>query len=170
MIKKVWAMLRQISSISQRLNELEVSIHLMRESLGRIENRQIKSSDAVASLEDAEFRTFSQWGDDGIIQHLVREINPSSSTFVEFGVENYKESNTRFLLVNNNWKGLVIDGSEKHVESIKQQPIYWQRNLKAVREFVTVENINSRERSRFLMMQTLFVLRLIILRFIMVLP
>jgi hypothetical protein len=37
--------------------------------------------------------------------------------FVEFGVENYKESNTRYLLMNNNWTGLVIDGDENDVRA-----------------------------------------------------
>lgn len=147
MLKKVYSMLSQLSRLSSQLNEVETSVHLMRESLGRIENRQIENSSTVNNLGDTEFRAFSQWGDDGIIQYLVREINPQPSIFIEFGVENYKESNTRFLLINNNWTGLIIDGSKKYIEAIKRQPIYWKRNLKAVNEFITVENINSILRS-----------------------
>lgn len=141
-LKKVYTILSQFRHLPRRLAELEVSINLIKESLGRIENRQVKRLDAVNSIEDVEFKVFSQWGDDGIIQYLVREVAPRSKLFVEFGVENYMESNTRFLLVNNNWTGLVIDGSQKHIENIKKQPIYWQRNLKAIHEFITVENIN----------------------------
>ena len=32
-------------------------------------------------------------------------------TFIEFGVQNYRESNTRLLLQLRNWRGLIIDGS-----------------------------------------------------------
>ena len=34
--------------------------------------------------------------------------------FVEFGVEDYAESNTRFLLVNDAWRGLIIDAGTAH--------------------------------------------------------
>jgi hypothetical protein len=56
----------------------------------------------------AEFQVFSQWNEDGLIQHLVRHVPIEQSTFVEFGVGSYRESNTRFLLEHNNWSG--VDG------------------------------------------------------------
>ena len=36
-----------------------------------------------------------------------------NDVFVEFGVEDYSESNTRFLLVHDNWRGLIIDGARR---------------------------------------------------------
>lgn len=95
----------------------------------------------VKKISDAEFQVFSQWGDDGIIQYLIKKVEPESS-FIEFGVEDYKESNTRFLLHNNNFKGLVIDGSSKHIQKIKQSNEYWKFDLTAVHSFITAENIN----------------------------
>jgi hypothetical protein len=64
-----------------------------------------------------EFKVFSQFGDDGIIQYLISNIEMPDN-FIEFGVETYHEANTRFLVVNNNWSGLVIDGSRKKIQSI----------------------------------------------------
>jgi hypothetical protein len=95
----------------------------------------------VEKISDAEFQVFSQWGDDGIIQYLIQKIKPTP-VFIEFGVEDYKESNTRFLLHNNNWKGLIIDGSEKHIKRIKNSDEYWKFDLTAVCSFITAENIN----------------------------
>jgi len=99
----------------------------------------------INKLADIEFKVFSQWGDDGIIQYLLSKIDipETSEVFVEFGVENYTESNTRFLLQNNNWKGLVIDGSSAHINYIKNDPVYWKHNLTAVCQFITKSNINS---------------------------
>lgn len=96
----------------------------------------------IESLTEAEFKVFSQWGEDGIIQYLVNRIPIAKECFVEFGVENYLESNTRFLLTNNNWKGLVLDGSRSHVQFIRRDSIYWKHDLTAVQKFVTRENIN----------------------------
>lgn len=97
--------------------------------------------ETVQSINDVEFKVFSQWGDDGIIQYLISKIEIKHKTFVEFGVEYYTESNTRFLLINNNWSGLVIDGSDEHINYIKKDSIYWQHELFAIKHFITAENI-----------------------------
>src|SRR3990167_1696596 len=96
----------------------------------------------IKTLSDAEFRVYSQFGDDGIIQYLLNQLEIKDQRFVEFGVENYNESNTRFLLENNNWKGLVMDGSDKHIQYIRNRDNYWRHDLTALCCFVTVENIN----------------------------
>jgi hypothetical protein len=96
----------------------------------------------AATPEQAEFRVFSQWGEDGIIQYLAQNVPIERPVFVEFGVENYVESNTRFLLQNNQWSGLVLDGSEENIAYIKRDPIYWATNLKAECAFITIDNIN----------------------------
>jgi hypothetical protein len=121
--------------------DLRSAVGKGREALGRIEKRQLQAIGST-SLSENEFRVYSQWGEDGIIQLLVRHVQSGPKTFIEFGVEDYTESNTRFLLINNNWAGLVIDASEKNVRYIRNDPIYWQHNLKAVHAFVTKDNIN----------------------------
>jgi hypothetical protein len=127
--------LGQLGSINSRLT-------LLQEAVARIESRQL-ASERSPHLIAHEFRAFSQWGEDGIIQYLIRELKLDREVFVEFGVETYVESNTRFLLCNNNWSGLVIDGSEENIQYIRQDPIYWRYNLKAECSFITAENINS---------------------------
>ncbi|MEI9804964.1 MAG: hypothetical protein WDN48_11495 [Pseudolabrys sp.] len=126
----------------RRIDAIEARVEKIQESLGRIEARQI-AAEKPASLRDAEFRVFSQWGEDGIIQYLVQRVPVGRKIFVEFGVEHYAEANTRFLLVNDNWSGFVIDGSEANVRRIRAEPIYWRHNLKAECAFVTRENINA---------------------------
>jgi hypothetical protein len=98
----------------------------------------------IKSLHDVEFKVFSQFGEDGIIQYLIQvaKITPEEMTFIEFGVENYLESNTRFLLVNNNWRGLVLDGSEQNINTIKKQDFYWRNDLTALHAWIDRDNIN----------------------------
>lgn len=111
-------------------------------TLGRIESRQLNKGASQDSICENEFKVFSQWGEDGIIQYLINELDIPNKIFVEFGVENYTESNTRFLLINSNWSGLVMDGSEDNINFIKKDSIYWRYNLKAECAFITKENIN----------------------------
>jgi hypothetical protein len=107
--------------------------------LGQMLAKSLMNND----FKSSEFKVFSQWGEDGIIQFLINNIQINQKSFIEFGVENYRESNTRFLLMNNNWKGLLIDGSHAHVEDIKNQDIYWKYDITAVATFITKENINT---------------------------
>src|SRR5260370_15678967 len=124
-----------------RLRTIEERCKKIQEALGRIEGRQLANVPA-GDLQGAEFRTFCKWGEDGILQHLLRHVAITKKIFIEFGVENYTESNTRFLLVKDNWSGLVIDGSAANIDFIKNDDIYWRHNLKAEHAFITAESIN----------------------------
>lgn len=111
--------------------------------LAKLHIQRIKELKKVDSLEEVEFKVFSEWGEDGIIQYLINNIEIKNKIFVEFGVSDYKESNTRFLLINNLWKGLVIDSEKDFIDSIKKDEIYWRYDLTAVNSFITRENINN---------------------------
>ncbi|OAV75899.1 hypothetical protein Barb7_00439 [Bacteroidales bacterium Barb7] len=93
-------------------------------------------------MNDYEFKVFSQSGEDGIIQHLIKSIDIKNETFIEFGIENYMESNTRFLMMNNEWRGFVIDGSSKNIEFLKKQNWFWMYDLQAKDAFIDRDNVN----------------------------
>jgi hypothetical protein len=132
----------QLRSLSDQVERLELRVEYAQESLGRIELRQLQETQSF-NLTDHEFHAFSQWGEDGIIQFLLDHIEIERKIFVEFGADNYNfESNTRFLLTNNNWAGLVMDGSNSAIRQLKNNRIYWLYNLKAVCAFITRDNIN----------------------------
>lgn len=97
----------------------------------------------LGGLYEAEFCAFSQWGEDGIIDWLVERLPGVPPTFIEFGVEDYRESNTRLLLQLRNWRGLVMDGSQAHIRDIQSQEIYWRHDLSAKCAFIDRDNINS---------------------------
>lgn len=109
---------------------------------GQALTRQLRRCPPDTPLGDVEFGAFSQWGEDGIIQHLLNHVAIDRRTFVEFGVEDYRESNTRFLLRNDNWEGLILDSDEAHISRIRRDPIYWRHSLTAVKAFVTRESID----------------------------
>src|SRR5438128_2471166 len=104
--------------------------------------QNIRAGKSFSSLREAEFKVFSQFGDDGIIQYLIHRLAPLPDSFVEFGVENYRESNTRFLLLNNNWRGLVLDSDQNCIRQIQNDEIYWRHTLTAKCAWVTRDNIN----------------------------
>ncbi|WP_448702195.1 hypothetical protein ACFGVR_07710 [Mucilaginibacter sp. AW1-3] len=136
---------KELRAINQKLGALTVENNSHKILSANILARLNKAEQAniTQNIQLAEFKVFSQWGDDGIIQFLVDYLDISHKTFIEFGVENYTEANTRFLLMNNNWSGLIMDGSEENMNYVKTDEIYWQFELTAVPVFITAENINS---------------------------
>jgi hypothetical protein len=106
--------------------------------------REMRDRGPCSALAEVEFRVFSQFGEDGIIQYLIRAIGipPEARRFVEFGVEDYSEANTRFLLINDNWRGLLMDSNASRVQAIQQTSLYWRHDLTAIHAHVTRENIN----------------------------
>jgi hypothetical protein len=115
--------------------------------LGKLLSEGVKSRKRIASLTDVEFRIFSQWGDDGIIQWLCGVLEFPSHTFAEFGVADYRESNTRFLMMNDNWSGFVMDGSDSNVAQIVNSEYFWKYQLEAKAAFIDADNINDLLRS-----------------------
>ena len=117
---------------------IEQQLVLQAQSIAQENRKKAK----IGSLKDIEFKAFSQWGEDGIIDWLISRLPSINQTFIEFGVSDYKESNTRLLLQLRNWKGLIIDGAEENVSIIKKQDIYWRHDLTAIQSFISTENIN----------------------------
>ncbi len=97
----------------------------------------------INSLTDVEFSVFSQWGEDGIIDWLIQNNGVMPETFIEFGVEDFRESNCRFLLKNRNWRGLVMDGDHKNIDRIRADSISWRHDLISICQFIDCENINA---------------------------
>jgi hypothetical protein len=136
-LKKVISVIKKLKGLEQESSDLKVLVANILIKQNQNNDRQI-----IENIQLAEFKVFSQCGDDGIIQFLINYLNIQQRTFIEFGVEDYTESNTRFLLINNNWTGLIMDGSENHINTIKKDNIYWRYQLTAVPVFITTENIN----------------------------
>lgn len=133
-LEKVKSIAIQLSSLSERIEDLQ-------QAVGRIELRQTKLEDNN-DIHNYEFKVFSQWGEDGIIQFLINRVPIKNKIFVEFGIGSYRECNTRFLLKNNNWSGLVIDGAAQNIQRLREDPLCWQYNLKSQCAFIKKDNIN----------------------------
>lgn len=113
----------------------------MRTLLGKLYFDRIRDS-RNTGLSGYEFKVYSQFGDDGIIQHLINSVPVGNKFFVEFGVGDYSESNTRYLLMNDNWSGFVMDGSAGNIRRLKGEDIFWKYDIQAQAAFITRDNIN----------------------------
>ena len=100
------------------------------EHINLVLSRQELSSRAkIGNINLFERRIYSQNGEDGIIEVIFGAIGTTNKYFVELGVENGRECNTRHLLEEQGWHGLMIDCIDNNHPLIKK-------------EFITAENIN----------------------------
>jgi len=132
-------MLSFLIRLFNRLDKPAIENRLL---LGQMFSQDLRGKKHVKNLSEVEFKVFSEHREDGIIQYLIQRVLIKNKAFVEFGVGDYRESNTRFLLMNDRWKGLVMEGEKKLVSRIRSYDFYWRHNLTAIQAFVTRENIN----------------------------
>ena len=111
------SLLATVVHIDRRFIDLKAHLDDIKINQGMILSH-LNNAKTSRDLKDYEFKIFSQWGEDGIIQHLVDSIAIKNKTFIEFGVEDFQESNCRFLLMKDNWKGFVIDGSSRLLKKV----------------------------------------------------
>jgi hypothetical protein len=138
---KVMNILDKINQIIVQLSTLPERIEDLQQAVGRLEMRQLRSLNSD-DIHANEFKVFSQNGEDGIIQFLLSRVPIERKIFVEFGIGSYNECNTRFLIKNNNWKGLVIDGSSSYIQSLRKNSLYWKYSIESECDFITKDNIN----------------------------
>ena len=132
---------KYLSFILKRIFNEEIQKELiLKAKVVSLKNRNIKK---IKNLSEVEFQVYSQWGEDGIIDWLINKFPEIPKNFLEIGTQDYKESNTRFLLISRNWDGFLIEADKAAVKDIKSQKIFWKHRLKVKNEFITKDNINN---------------------------
>ena len=102
-----------------------------------------KSYKEVKNLSQVEYKIFSQNGEDGIIDFLLNRLNIQNPKFLEIGVGDYQESNTRYLFMKSPNKGMIIDNVENLKEKVSKYIKLWKGDLTVVENTVTSDNIMS---------------------------
>jgi hypothetical protein len=134
-LRRIVQLLRSLMLLERRIDEIKVN-------QGRI-LAMLQRDAPDGPLWTHEFKIFSQWGEDGILQFLTQAIPLRHRTFIEFGVEDFHESNCRFLLTKDRWRGFVIDGSEENMRRLRSADFYWKSDLRCRTAFITRENVSS---------------------------
>ena len=106
------------------------------------ENRKLYK--VTKNIQEIELKIFSQNGEDGIIDYLLTQLKliPNSTNFVEIGVGDYRESNTRFLYNCFHPKGLIIDCIANMETKVKSHINIWRGDLRVCEKKIDTENIN----------------------------
>ena len=104
---------------------------------------QYKTSNEKIFPYSFEFQTFSQNGEDGIICEILRRLKIQKGEFLEIGVGDGSENNTR-LLLDLGWNGKWVEGdSNSYKRILKNFSSYLESNkLDIFNLMVDKDNIN----------------------------
>ena len=94
------------------------------------------------SIEEAECKVFSQNGEDGIINFLISRLKISNPSFIEVGVGDYTEANTRLIYERFHSKGRIFDMIDNFEKKVKQNINYWKGDIKAIQKNINTDNFN----------------------------
>lgn len=79
-----------------------------------------------------ERNEYAQNQEDGIINAIFAKVGTTNKFFVEFGVEDGIECNTRYLSKHKGWKGLLMDGSHENAVINLHQEFITRENIEAL--------------------------------------
>jgi hypothetical protein len=95
----------------------------------------------IKKIVDVEYKAFSQNGEDGIIDYLLYSLEIEKPNFVEIGVGDYSECNTRLLFDRTACKGLLVDCVKDFEKKVMKNVKMWKGDLTIVESFVSSNNI-----------------------------
>ncbi len=136
-----------------RLNSIEI---ILSSALERINHSVLVLADTVnaaavnsgrqagGNFISHHAQVYSQNGEDGIIAEIFSRIGTKDKFFVEIGVQDGSECNTR-LLLETGWTGVWIEGNPEDAAKAREyfKTFIDQKRLKVIEAFITKENINA---------------------------
>lgn len=114
----------------------------------RLKYRELRHWDMpLPLLEEVEFRSFSQHGEDGILLYLFSLIGVTNKRVVEICAGDGIECNAANLIVNHDWHGWLFDGN---AAKIRTGRAFYTRHLNTlshppelVNAWIDTENVNA---------------------------
>ncbi len=103
-----------------------------------------QSYNKINLLEDVEIKIFSQNGEDGILDYLITQMGLKKPNFIEIGVEDYSEANTRYIYEKYFSSGLIIDRLENLEDQVKSNINFWKGDIRVLEENITSENVSEK--------------------------
>ncbi len=102
-----------------------------------LRDRRTTGSDG---LSPSELRVFSQNGEDGVLAEIFARIGVERRFFVEFGVQDGVQCNTRYLAEVQGWSGVYFEADEAQFSGLERR-LANRDDLATVRSYVTPANV-----------------------------
>jgi len=108
---------------------------------------QRSARSTFTDLWDAEFRIYSQWGEDGILNYLCDLFGLDRPRILEIGAGNFTECNSRFFAEFRSAAVVAVDGRSDLERTMAATDLYWRSTIHGLEQFATPENITELEQT-----------------------
>lgn len=90
-----------------------------------------------------EFGAFSQHGEDGILEYLIRNLKTSNKYFLEIAAGDGLENCTAYLALGGKWSGVMVEGDHALADNCRR--VYQNRiwNVMVQECYVSLDNIKT---------------------------
>lgn len=92
-------------------------------------------------LWDAEFRVFSQWGEDGILSYLCDLLKLSHPRVLELGSGNFVECNSRYLAMHRGAKVVAVDARSDLLKDPAIERNLWRAQILGLQRWITPSSV-----------------------------
>jgi glycosyltransferase involved in cell wall biosynthesis len=140
----------QLSAFGTQLSAIETGVHRGHYFIEHAQARQnmlgaqtLKRLLDTSVFNESGFGVYSQWDEDGLIEYLVSRLDGCPEYFVEIGVGDYREANTRLLLERRNWRGAIFDQSSSDIDRVRHSQVYWRYGVSALSATVDKSNVDA---------------------------
>jgi hypothetical protein len=109
---------------------------------GLIKDMILRGDGPQCEWDKVGYSVYSQFDEDGLIQYLISKVKVDRDHFVEIGIEDYRQSNTRYLLEKNSWTGKIFDCVDGALTFLDTFDLRTLHTIDFQKSMVTVDNIN----------------------------
>ena len=98
----------------------------------------------IKKLSNYEMNVHSQNGEDGVLKEILKRLNIKMGTFCEFGAWDGLHLSNTYLLAQNGWRGIYIEGdSDKFKDLLETKKKHDPDQLICINKFVSIGGENS---------------------------
>lgn len=129
-----------LAALTERVEKLSIEARIAAGFSRGAASMGARLIDSV-SPQSWEFGAFSQHGEDGILDYLIRNLKNSDKYFLEIAAGDGLENCTAYLALNTKWSGVMVEGDHflaEHCRRVYQNRIW---NVLVRECYVNLENI-----------------------------
>ena len=97
----------------------------------------------LSSLKNFRKNIYSQNGEDGVLEEIIKRLEISTGAFVEFGAWDGKHLSNTFNLLEQGWRGVYIEADKKRYQELVEKMKVYSGKIELINAFVEPNGENS---------------------------
>lgn len=128
--------------LSPHRDQILAELRTIREQLAQLQVASARTNPReVSSFAAVEFKAFSQFGEDGILNFICDTLNIPKPRILEIGAGNYSEGNSRFLVTARMGSAVLVDSDPSLALRVRATEDSWKGPVIPLTLWVTPSTI-----------------------------